>query len=255
MLAGGHTKAAAIPWGKTAVVAWAVVAALVLVLAFQLTYGILFTEYAPAWVGSDYRLYMTASDRWLDGFGFYSDYQLAGPYEVRASEILYPPFALVLFVPFTVLPAVLWWAVPIGVTLAVIASHKPGPWRIAGMLALLALPIEFGTSYSLSSIVSGNPVIWVVMFVALATRWPVFGPFALLKFTLAPFALVGIRHRAWWVGLAALGVVALAFAPMWPDYLTTLVNAQGAGPLYSLRQVPLVMIPLVASYAGTPRPR
>ena len=231
------------------IVGWAVVAALSVIVTFQLVYGILLTEYAPAWVGSDYRLYMTATERWLEHSTFYSPYQLAGPYQVRASEILYPPVLLWLLVPYTMLPTVLWWAVPVGVTLAVIASYRPGPWRIASMLALLALPIEFGTSYSLSSIVSGNPVIWVVTYVALSTRFPAFGPFALVKFTLAPFALVGIRRRAWWVGLGVLVALSLPFGVMWADYITVLRQAQteGSALLYSIKQFPLVAIPLMAS--------
>lgn len=244
-------KVAAPPmFGRTAV-GWAIVAALAVIVGFQLVFGILRSEYAPVWVGHDYRLYIGAAAEWLRSGQFYHSYQLAGPYPVSNSEILYPPVILALLVPFTVLPAVLWWAIPIGVTLWVIASHRPGPWHIAAMLALLALPLEFGTSYSLSSIVNGNPVIWVVMFVALATRFPVFGPFALVKFTLAPFALVGIRSRAWWVGLMMLGLLSLAFLPMWADYLTALSNAQTPMPLlYSLRQFPLVAIPLVAYGLG-----
>lgn len=231
------------------IVSWAVVAALGVIVAFQLVYGILLTEYAPAWVGSDYRLYMTATERWLEHGMFYSPYQLLGPYQVRATEILYPPVLLWLLVPYTILPALLWWAVPVGVTLGLVASYRPGPWRIASMLALLALPIEFGTSYSLSSIVSGNPVIWVVMSVALATRFPAFGPVALVKFTLAPFAMVGIRRRAWWIGLGLLVALSLPFGLMWADYITVLSQAQTEGPasLYSLKQFPLVAIPLIAS--------
>lgn len=220
-----------------------------MVLGYQLVF-IITSEYAPVWVGHDYRLYMEAADRWLSGGTFYHPYQLTGPYPVMDSEVLYPPVALLVFVPFTVLPAILWWAVPISVTLWVIAAHHPGPWRIAAMLGLLALPPEFGTSYSLSSIVNGNPVIWVTMTVALATRWPFAGPFALVKFTLAPFALVGIRKRTWWLGLLVLLLASLPFGAMWLDYAVVLLNAQGADPLYSLRQFSLVAIPLVA-YAGT----
>lgn len=223
-----------------------VAAALTVIVTFQLVVGILTTEFAPVWVGHDFALYHDATARWLAGGGFYSDYQLAGPYPVVATEVLYPPVALWLFVPFTVLPAVLWWAIPLGVTLAIIASHRPGPWRIAAMVGLLALPVQWGTSYSLSSIVNGNPAIWVVMAVALATRWPAAGPFALVKFTLAPFALVGIRRRAWWVGLAALVALSLPFGAMWLDYVTVLTNARDAGITYSLGQFPLVAIPLVA---------
>jgi len=226
-----------------------VVAAIVVVVAYELVAGILTTIYAPVWVGHDYRLYIDAAREWLASGTFYAPAQLAGPYQVVDSEVLYPPVALVLFVPFTILPAALWWAIPLGITLAVIASHRPGPWRVAAMLALLALPLEAGTSYSLSSIVNGNPVVWVVLFVALATRWPVFAPFAAVKFTLLPFAFVGVGSRAWLLGLALLALLSLPFGAMWIDYFMALGNATSEGPpiLYSLRQIPLVAVPLLAA--------
>ena len=64
----------------------------------------------------DYQLYMDAARSWLADGTFYLPYQLAGPYLVTAGDVLYPPYSLVLFVPFTFLPAILWWAVPIAIT-------------------------------------------------------------------------------------------------------------------------------------------
>ena len=56
-------------------------------------------------IGVDYLLYRDAAARWLAGGPFFEPYQLAGPYPISAGDILYPPVALWLFVPFTVLPA------------------------------------------------------------------------------------------------------------------------------------------------------
>ncbi|HLY13792.1 MAG TPA: hypothetical protein VKR24_05540, partial [Candidatus Limnocylindrales bacterium] len=47
--------------------------------------------------GVDYRLYMDATTRWLHGGSYFDAYQLAGPYQISAGDILYPPFTLLLF--------------------------------------------------------------------------------------------------------------------------------------------------------------
>ena len=81
--------------------------------------------------GVDFLLYRDAAARWLAGGPYFEPYQLAGPYPITAGDVLYPPVALWLFVPFTVLPAVLWWAIPI-------ARHRLGrlaPPARAGVVA------------------------------------------------------------------------------------------------------------------------
>jgi hypothetical protein len=203
-------------------------------------------------LGHDYRLYMEAARRWLAGDGFYSAYQLAGPYQVLEREVLYPPFALVLFVPFTFLPPVLWWAIPLGIVAWIVAWHQPGPWALAGILACLTLPPLYSASWTANIVANGNPVMWAAAAVALATRWPAFGPLALLKPTplLVPFALAGFRSRAWWAGLGLLIGVSLAFLPMWADYARALLNARGAGLLYALTSVPLMLVPVIAAGSG-----
>ena len=82
--------------------------------------------------------------------------------------------------------------------------------------------------------------------------WP--SVFVLLKPSLAPFALFGIRHRSWWVALGAFGLVALAFLLMWPDYVTVMRNATNPnGLLYSLTDAPLMLVPLIAWLGSTTR--
>lgn len=200
----------------------------------------------------DYRTYMDATHRWLAGGSFYQPYQLAGPYTVAVVEILYPPVILPLLVPFAFLPAVAWWIVPMAITGAVLAYWRPSLLGWTLILACLALPMSFYT------FAWGNPAMWTLAFVALGTvyHWP--SVFVLLKPTLAPFALVGIRHHSWWVALGVLVVASVAFLPMWLDYLTVTLNARGplVGPLYSLPQVPLMLIPLIARWQTqrTPTP-
>ena len=197
--------------------------------------------------GQDYQLYMTATREWLETGQFYAPYQFAGPYPVVKSEVLYPPPALLLFVPFSFLPAVLWWVIPLGIIGAVVISHRPGRWQWAAILALLVLPVTGAWSWTIDVVYNGNPAMWAAAFVALATRYPFFGPFALVKFTLAPFALIGIRSRAWWAGLAVVALAALVFLPMWPDYLTVLRNAVTPGNplLYAISSTAIALIPVV----------
>jgi len=89
--------------------------------------------------------------------------------------------------------------------------------------------------------------------VALGTviGWP--SVLVLLKPTLAPFSLIGIRTRGWWVAAVALGVVSLAMLPGWFDYLTVMRNFEGGSLMYSLDQYPLMVIPVIAWAARNPR--
>ena len=192
------------------------------------------------YAGIDYRLYMDATRDWLATGQFYAPYQLAGPYPVLFGDILYPPVALWLFVPFTILPAFLWWSVPIGVTAAVIVSHRPR-WMVWPILALcLWGPVQI-------HVISGNPGLWAMMFVALSTRWPAFGPFAFIKASLGVFGLLGIRSRSWWLGLAVFCALSLAVLPMWFDWLTALLNSRsGGGLFYSWQEAPMMLMPIIA---------
>jgi hypothetical protein len=200
-------------------------------------------------MGGDYRLYTGAARTWLAGDGFYRDWQLAGPYEVTlapgsrgSTAILYPPVALALFVPFSFLPAFLWWAVPLLAIGAMLAYWRPSPWGWTAILACLVYP----TSWAI--VTNGNPSLWVAAVVALATRWPFLGPFAFLKPTLGWLGLGGLRRREWWLGALAFALLCLAFAPMWLDYLTVARNARGAvlDPMYSLSNVPTIAVGLIA---------
>ena len=190
--------------------------------------------------GVDVSLYQDAAARWLAGGPFYEPRQLAGPYEVAHGDILYPPVGLWLFVPFTVLPLVLWWGIPAAVTLAAIVRLRPRPatWPLLALcLAWPTTPLKIWT---------GNPVIWCIAALAVATVWRGAAPFALLKPSLGPFALFGIRDRAWWVGLAAFVALSLPLGTMWRDWVITVLNSRGGGLLYSALEAPMLALPLVA---------
>lgn len=221
------------------------------VLLVQLITLVLVGPRIPGFIGHDYSIYNDAALRWLNGEAFYPDAQRNGPYWI-GREVLYPPVALVLFAPFTMLPAILWVVIPLGILAWLVVVSKPSPLRWTLILFLLVFPVLWPLSWAMQLVVSGNPVMWVAAFVGLAFRFPVFGPFALLKPTplLIPFALVGIRARSWWLGLAAFAGASVLFLPMWVDYSRVLFNARGNLVLYAFESLAVVLIPVVALAGG-----
>ncbi len=192
------------------------------------------------YLGVDRTLYMDATERWLSGGPFYNPYQLAGPYPIRPGDILYPPVALWLFVPFTILPAVLWWIVPLGLTGWTI-------WRLRPLFIVwpfLALCVAWPPT--IVKLATGNPVMWSMAAVALGLITVGPAVFALIKPSLFPFALWGVRRRRWWMFLAGFMVLSLPFGVLWSQWLTSLANSQGGGPFYSIQEVPMVGIAVIA---------
>jgi hypothetical protein len=192
----------------------------------------------------DVLLYIDAADRWLAGGPFYDPRQLSGPYDVAHGDILYPPVGLWLFVPAALLPQpfalTLWWGIPAAITAVAIhrVAPRPAVWPLIALcLAWPTTPLKVWT---------GNPVIWCVAAIAVAIVWRGGAPFALLKPSLFPFALFGIRERSWWVGLAVFVALCIPFGQMWADWVTTVMNARGAGILYSALEAPMLALPLVA---------
>jgi hypothetical protein len=92
----------------------------------------------------------------------------------------------------------------------------------------------------------GNPTMWVAAAVAAGTvwRWP--AAFVLLKASLLPFALIGATRRAWWVTVGVLVLVSLPFGGMWLDYAKVVTGMQTPSWMYSLSDIPLVGIGLIA---------
>jgi hypothetical protein len=197
--------------------------------------------------GVDYRLYMDTATRWLQGGPYFNPYQLAGSYPISAGDILYPPVALVLFVPFTLLPASLWWAVPAGALGFCLIRLRPGPLAWPFMALCLAWPP------TLVKIVTGNPVIWAVAAMALGVLyyWP--SVLVLIKPSLFPFALFGANKRRWWLALGGFALVCLPFGALWVDWIRSLINSQGGGLAYSALEIPMLALPIVAWLGRTRR--
>jgi hypothetical protein len=195
-------------------------------------------------LGVDVALYRDAAARWWAGGSFYGPHQLAGPYEITPGDILYPPVGLWLFVPFAWLPTfpalVLWWVIPIAITTWAVVRLRPRP----AVWPLLAICLAWPTT--LLKTWTGNPVIWCVAAMAVATAWRGAAPFVLLKPSLFPFALFGIRQRAWWIGLLVFVALCLPFRGMWLDWVRTVVDSRGGGLLYSILEAPMLALPLAA---------
>jgi hypothetical protein len=197
-------------------------------------------------LGMDFTIYQDRAASWLAGDGFYYPYQLAGPYVVGAvaPPALYPPTLLYVLVPFTVLPAFLWWAIPLGVISASLWRLRPPIWTWPMLAAILCYPRTW------IILVYGNPALWALaaLTAGLVWKWPL--AFVPLKPTLAPFALLGIRSKAFWAGVAIGLALALPFGGLWADYFTALRNARnGMGLEYLVGELPIALILVLASAA------
>jgi hypothetical protein len=202
--------------------------------------------------GHDYMLYMQAASRWLGGGDFYLASQLHGPYSIpdAGGAILYPPTLLILFVPFSFLPAILWWAIPLALIGWAIWVHRPGPltWPV------LALLLWWPTTNL--KLLGGNPTtLWFTAILAVATIRPAASALFFLKPTLIPFALLGARRLGWWLTLGATVVVSLPFIGLWTQYVGVLLDARDpSGLLYSLHDVPTMLIPMTVWIGGRRSP-
>lgn len=207
--------------------------------------------------GDDYRLYVDAARSWLSGGSFYVPAQVAAPYDIPWGQILYPPQALALFVPFTFLGTwggVPFVAIPTLIIARMVVSHRPRPWAwavICGLLIVFPLTVLMWAA--------GSPTLWVIALVALATRWPWVSALIWFKPSVFPFALIGIRDRRWWVVAAGLVLAGLVMWPLTSDWLHVLLNARGgnSGLFYSLSPASLIgpLIPIVASRGSSPAGR
>ena len=177
--------------------------------------------------GIDYSTYMEATRRALSGGGFYASWQFnpAQP-DPSLRSVLYPPLALLVFVPMSFLPPIAWWVVPVGTIAYVAWNQCRTPWQRVALLAAIASPPD------LTALITGNGTLWVAAAVVAANRWAWPSAFIVLKPTFAPWAIIGVRSRSWWVALGGLVVVSLALLPMWLDWLRVM-EAWYASPGWS----------------------
>jgi hypothetical protein len=195
----------------------------------------------------DYWTWVDAGHRFLTTGTPYQPFQ-AAPYTVLPEPFrlppdvpfMYPPpFALVC-AALTAVPGVLWWAVPFGIVGWCLYRWRPAPWT----WPLLALGLA--SQQLASHVMVGGTSMWMVALVFAGLRWGWPAVLIVLKPSLAPFALVGIRRRSWWVAVPVMGAVSLVMLPLWPVYLEAMRNAADLEWWYSLADVPIMCVPLVA---------
>jgi hypothetical protein len=201
--------------------------------------------------GIDLDIYLEATRRVLAGQPWHLARQLAGPTEVQMGDVLYPVTSVILFAPWLVAPRVLWWAIPVGITAALIVAWRPRAWTWLIIAACLAWPL------TMAKTITGNPSLWMMALLAvgLMLDWPT--AFILLKPSLFPFALLGLGSKVWWVIVAALALgSALFLLDDLADYPTVLLNSRNSlGVFYSLVDVPMLIIPGVAWLNRTQDPK
>ena len=191
-------------------------------------------------IGLDFLFYKSVGDRWLETGQMYLAHQLSGPYVVRTEvDVLYPPLALFLFVPFHWLPFWLWWMVPIGVVAYVVWRLQPAPWSWPLLAFLMFFP------KTVSETIYGNSDMWVTAFVAAGLLWAWPSVFVLMKPSLLPLAFIGVGRRRWWIVAVVFGLANLPLLGLWLDYPSVMRNSSAAW-YYSLGDLPMVLIPVVA---------
>ena len=198
-------------------------------------------------VGVDLEYYRFVAQRWLDTGVFYTDRQLAGPYQVQTQvDNLYPPHALYLFLPFLVLPGALWWALPLGFIAYVVWWCRPAVWAWPILAAIVLFP------KTPNQIIYGNTDMWITAFIAGGVRWGWPAVLVTIKPSLVFFAALGIRARSWWVAAVGLAVVSLPFLLLWLDYPRVMLNSS-ANAGYSFSNLPFFVLPIVAWMVSTRR--
>src|SRR4051812_4993102 len=237
-----------VPWNRLArTVTYGVIGVAIIAIVAQLLLGLPYADLGGTDWGADLRGYVEASRSWLAGDGFYLPRQLHGPYAIELGDVLYPPTTLYLFIPFLLLPYQLWWVLAVGLLGFVVWSWRPALWADASILVCLAFPNQPVLYFR------GAPVIVFAALVAAALRWKWPGALILLKPSILPFALIGIRTRGWWITAAILLVLPLPLIPLIPDWLRAVVDARSPeGWLYSVKDLPLLMVPVIA-YLGRTR--
>lgn len=199
--------------------------------------------------GHDLTLYLDATRRLLSGGPWYLERQVHGPYVLEFGDILYPPVTAWFFAPWLVLPIELYMAIPVVVMGVLLYMWRPAPWTWPLMgLCLVYLVTAL-------KVADANPIMWIATFVGLGLRynWP--AALVLLKPSVFPFAIIGIRDRRWWITTGLIVVLSIPFLGetlAWPRVVLS-ATGYGTGFLYSLVEVPLLMVPVIAWLGRTRR--
>lgn len=195
----------------------------------------------------DFHGYLDGAQRFLSTGTPFTPEQLSGSWQAMPDSFIHPPSALPLFLPFLWLPALLWWAIPLGVLGYCIARLRPAPWAWPVMALLLCWPRSY------TYVLAGNTDMWVAAAIAAGAVWGWPAVLAGIKPTVFPLALLFARDRRWWAAGMALGVLTLPWWYLWPQWLSVVATSPyGVG--YSLWSLPFLAIPVVA-WVSRRRPR
>jgi hypothetical protein len=223
-------------------------AATVIAVLAAIEIGYFYLEpFGQRFFANDLNGYLAGARRFLESGSPYLAEQVNGNWTLQPDSFIHPPIALLLFIPFLVLPAVLWWAVPLGLTVWAIVRMRPAVWAWPLMALCLLWPRTAGI------LIAGNTDMWVsaAIAVALAASLPT-TVLLIMKPSYLPFALIGLPWRSWWIAGAAISLAAAAFAALWFDYVKVLRGVT-LEPLYSLYNAPFVLVPVIAWIARTRR--
>jgi hypothetical protein len=219
-----------------------------ILLAFLVWVGFTEKNWGSLWFGGDYDYCMNLARAWLhDGSYFHANQLVSGPHDWLWGDVVYPPVALWLFVPFSFLPPELWYGIPFAVIAAAMWRLRPALWAWALIPLLLVSP------EAVTELLSGNPLIWVVAILFASVAWGSPASLILFKPSLLPFGLFGLNRRAWWLGVGLVALLTLPFADLTVTWVRVLLDTHGRlNPMYNIEEFPYVAIPLVA-WAGSSR--
>jgi len=93
---------------------------------------------------------------------------------------------------------------------------------------------------------------WIGAAIAAGVRWGWPSTFVSFKPSLAFFALLGIRSRAWWIAVGGIALASLPLLSLWLLYPTVMRNSS-AQFTYSLSNLPFFCLPIVAWLTSTRR--
>lgn len=239
-------------------IAAVVLTALLLALALAEAWGALHTAlnlgFDPR--GFDIGIYIERTQSWLHGHGFYLPRQLTGqPYEIKDGDALYPPPAVLLFLPWALgAPLFLWWLIPLGALGLVLFKLRPSVYAWPLLAATLIYPRTQGV------LILGNPSMWAFAAAAagLSWGWPAVG--LLLKPALWPLTAIGVRRpghrRRFLLALLIVLAVSCAFLPMWGEYWEVLSTARTSrDATYPLGELPIALSLLAALWHRRPDAR
>jgi hypothetical protein len=194
----------------------------------------------------DYDNYMSIARRWLADGSYFLSTQTGGPHQWAWGDVLYPPVALWLFVPFSFLPMVAWFAIPFAVIVTGLWKLRPALWAVAIMSFLVCEP------NALDEVVSGNTVIWFVAIEFAALSWGTPASLGLFKPSLFPFVLVGIHTRQWWMCVGLLALLSLPFMSLSLTWVQVVMDERGrSGLFYNIEEFAYALIPYIAWLGST----